>query len=108
MIISWKRREGLRRLRSLRRLRLSAPRFGGRSAVSDVPSLGGVLPLEPAAEAIEAGEQDALGDVGLVELVADFPFQCPPQNDTPAQVGVLPEPRIEGGGGAGHQGEKGE
>jgi hypothetical protein len=34
------------------------------------PSMfGAVLALEPGAQSVQAGEKDALGDIGLIELV---------------------------------------
>ena len=50
------------------------------------------MPLEPAAEAVESGKQHAFGDVGLIELVADFPFKPSWNDDTAEQVGVSREP----------------
>jgi hypothetical protein len=34
-----------------------------------------VIPLQQPREAVKAGEEDALGDVRLIELVAHFPLQ---------------------------------
>src|SRR5690242_15845083 len=44
--------------------------------------------LQPLREAVEAGEEDALGDVGLIEFVAHFPLQRG-RDDDPLIGGLL-------------------
>src|SRR4051812_21352717 len=83
-----------------------AGRHGG--IPGSVTGAGSVLSLEPAAESVQAGEEDALGDIGLVELVADLPLQLAGNDDPPGQTGVVAQPGVQGGGGAGHHGEEGE
>src|SRR5687768_9757797 len=52
------------------------------SEMEDVPLLPGrEIPLQPLRQAIESGEQHALGDVGLIELVAHFPLQLRGNDD---------------------------
>src|SRR5262249_21758191 len=75
--------------------------FGGGSAVGGVRRLRRVLPFEPATQPVEPREQDALGDVGLVELIADFPLQGVREDDAPTELRVLSKPLVESGGRAG-------
>src|SRR5947209_1524264 len=62
---------------------------------------------EPAGEAVEPGEEQPLGDVCLVELVAHLPFQLGGHDHAAyeprrgGQAGVEPQRRV---GGAGEQG----
>jgi len=46
------------------------------------------MALQPATQAVEAGEEDALGDVGLVELVADLPLQFGGDDVADVEIGV--------------------
>src|SRR5205085_12164663 len=46
-----------------------------------------VIPREPARQAVEAGEEDALGHVRLVELVADLPLQLGGDDHAPREIG---------------------
>ena len=70
--------------------------------------IGAVVALEPAAEAIDAGVDDALGDVGHVELVANFPFEAGGKDDAAGEAGSLPlEPLVDLHDGVGNEGEEG-
>src|SRR4051794_2066914 len=54
-----------------------------------------VVALQPARQAVEAGEEDALGDIREVELVAHLPLQLSGDDDAVPQLGVRREPRVE-------------
>src|SRR5829696_4292344 len=65
-----------------------------------------VIPRQPAAETIEAGEQHALVDVGLIEVVPYFPLELRRDADLATEPGMLLEPFVEVRGRARHQGEQ--
>lgn len=67
----------------------------------------GILTFEEAADAFEPGEEDAFGDVGLVELVADFPFEFGGDDDFLPEVGMLGEPVVKFHADIGIDGEEG-
>lgn len=69
--------------------------------------LGAVVAFEPIGESVEAGEEDAFGNISLIEFVADFPFEFGGDDDAACDFGVLVEPLVEGEGGVGGDGEKG-
>src|SRR5689334_3083630 len=76
-----------------RRRRILRSRDGCRS----FPRLRGarqVIAGEPAAEAVEAGIENALGDVGVVELVANLPFEGGGDADATDGVRVGVEPDV--------------
>ena len=51
---------------------------------------------EPATEAIKPWEKHPLCDVGLVELVADFPLYLSGNDDPACDIGVMGQVIIEG------------
>src|SRR5687767_309021 len=67
-----------------------------------------VVSPQPAAQAIETGKENALGDVGLVELVADLPLRLGRNDQLPGKVRPFMEPSVELCARIRHQGEKGE
>src|SRR4051794_3752682 len=54
-----------------------------------------VVALQPAREAVEPGEEDALGHVREVELVAHLPLQLRGNHDAVPKLGARGEPRVE-------------
>ena len=74
--------------------------FGNRWIES--PGPGGILALEPRCQTIQPREQDPLGNVGLVQLVADFPFEFPGDDDPPVQLRMIRQPSVQLRGGPGH------
>jgi len=54
------------------------------------------MPSEPGAETVESREQHPFGDVALVELVPDLPFELA-GNDHPAiEIFLIEKPVIDG------------
>ena len=51
----------------------------------------------PITESSYAWEQDALVDVGLIELVANLPLQARRYDDAPAEVRMFADPILEAG-----------
>src|SRR5581483_5458304 len=66
----------------------------------------GEVATQPDGEAVETGEEDALGDVRLVELVANFPLQLRGQDDAPGEPRVALEPLVHARLGRRHQREE--
>src|SRR4051812_17261621 len=62
-----------------------------------------VIALEPATEPIEPGEQHALGDVRLIELVANLPLQFRRDDDALRQRLVRRNPFVHLHARAAHQ-----
>jgi hypothetical protein len=70
----------------------------------DVPRA--VIALEHATQPVQTGEQHALGDVRLVELVAHFPFQLRRDDDLVRQGAVRADPVVHLRRRAAHQREE--
>src|SRR5688572_33423729 len=67
---------------------------------------GLVIPLERAAQAIKSWEQRAFGDVGLIQLVADFPLQLSRNDDASYEVRMRLQPFVHRRGRRRHQREE--
>ena len=66
----------------------------------------GVLATKPGRQPVEAGEEHALGDVCLIEFVANLPFDLGRDDDFANQAGMLSQPIVERHARAGHQREQ--
>src|SRR5690349_2552059 len=67
-----------------------------------------IVPRQPAAQSVEIGEEHAFVDVGLIQLVANFPFERRRDDDTTAEVRVALQPVVHGRRRTRHQREQRE
>ena len=67
-----------------------------------------IVTLLPLAQPVQARKQDPLGDIGLVELIADLPFQVGRDDQLAPQAGMGSQPVIQACARAGHDREKGK
>jgi len=67
-----------------------------------------IVPRQPAAQSVEIGEEHAFVDVGLIQLVANFPFERRRDDDTTAEVRVPLQPVVHGRRRTRHQREQRE
>jgi len=56
---------------------------------------GTVMPSEPSAQAVQTGKKHPFGDIGLVQLVADLPFEFRRDDDFSGDFGALYEPVVQ-------------
>jgi len=49
-------------------------------------SLRAVISFKPSAQSVDSGEKNASGNIGLVELIADFPFEAGGYDDPEIQI----------------------
>ncbi len=73
------------------------------AAPSESRGGGAVVASQPAAEAVQAGIEHTLRNVGLVELVPHFPFQLGRDGDALGQPRVLAEPHCHIHTAVGHE-----
>src|SRR5215472_5816908 len=69
---------------------------------------GRIVAAQPAAQAIESGEEHAFRHVCLVEFVADFPLQLRGNDDSPTQSWMVVKPFFQVGTRVIHHRECGE
>jgi len=66
------------------------------------------MALEPGRESLEAWKEDALGDVGLIQLVADLPLEIGGNDDFEPEIRVRGEPFVQCNAGIRDYGKEGE
>ena len=64
------------------------------------------MPSKPRAQSVQAGEQDPLGDITLIELVPALPLYACRYDDSPEEVRVCCEPIVDFSLWVGHDGEQ--